>query len=156
MMKLAGIVVALCVTLAGCEQPSTAKSPSDLPGIIGSQIASDAKQVSIGELTSFDWEYLHVFAPYEPRGSVCKVLERYDSRCTSIGDLSFDDGGVFLLVFVGRDRIVGTVKHGRNNGTFKISEYARFHRSNAIFVVSEDKQVNYSRTKWFLLTPKRL
>jgi hypothetical protein len=132
------------VVLIGCR-----KYEDKISSVIADKIsAGEGTTIDIAKLTSFDWNRLYIFGPYESRDSLQDIVgQRF------LGNNELPLGvkeGYTLFVFTRSNKVIHYFNHPRGSGDFSgIDPPKWFTPQNAKFRVYQDGLGLYG--KWLKL-----
>jgi uncharacterized protein YxeA len=112
--KFIAILMVLLLLLAGC---SNVQHNTDLGNSILSLVENNNNNdISLTQMTSFDWEKAFLFSPYSTQGEIEKQLGVNFNDPSNIN--MRDD--IYLLVFINDDKVVQYVEVERQGADFTI------------------------------------
>ncbi len=111
------------------------------------------KVVDLKSLTTFEWDEVVLFAPYEPTEDVCRRLALSETDCRSTITVASIDDGEMVMVFRKSGRIVHVERHHRFHGDFEPRKKTQtISATSAIFAVSQNGQSSRGDA-WLVLVP---
>lgn len=138
-MKRILIYLFACALLVSCSQRDQGISDN-----ISRVLKSDANQISMSDVTPFEWDELFIFPPYSSEEMVNEALgfawQEYDKS-----GIEYNDGHA-LLVFIRDDKTAAWCMNPRNNGDFAhLFNSNGYSKSKAVFRIEHSensKRVN--------------
>ena len=112
-----------------------------------------SKEIAIAKLTSFEWDELFMFGPYQPTSEVCKRLALSQDDCTSAIKSESTDDGEMLMVFRHKGKVVHSEMHMRWHGDFTPVPHEPLTPTSAVFTVSVEGKGAFGED-WLKLRPK--
>jgi hypothetical protein len=108
--------------------------------LTGEKVVIDFKQVA-----PFEWDKVYIFKPYTDDEFIYQALG-FEWNNSVLGVLLREDTD--LLLFVKGKKVIGYVKHARENGDFEIGEKMGFLPNEALFEVVKG---HYAEPGWFTI-----
>lgn len=131
------LTVLLVISLSGCGDVYRYQRSGEVEWALKKEIRDKKSiRVEIAKLTSFEWDEMFIFGPYQPTSDVCKRLELSSVACKTIITAESTDDGEMLMVFRLKGKVVHTEMHIRWHGDFTPVPGKPFTPRTAVFSVS--------------------
>lgn len=92
-------------------------------------------QITLSQLTRFDWDEMIVFGSYTSNQEICRRLQLDEAACKAADLPEPLDDGLNLLVFRLNGKIVHHETHLAYHGEFRVDDRISFTPDNARFAV---------------------
>lgn len=105
----------LCIFVITCI--SCRKDERSVSSAIAKKVSmGESTIINLFELTSFNWDRLYIFDPYESRDSIHKLIGQRFLKTSKLS-LGVPEGDT-MLVFMNDNKVVDYFLHPRGNGDF--------------------------------------
>ena len=140
LVLIAGLIAgAIIAVLASSGMIRAAEATDTIAEEIERLEEAGGGRFRLGEVTLFDWDRVHIFAPYTPQDSIEQSL---GFASPAIGRTAIEDrDDITLLVFMNKDEPVRIVAFPRDRGDFaNAAAPSGLPQDKAVFRVEPDPQ----------------
>lgn len=148
-MRLLPVLVS--VLLSSCAMYDSTTGPVS-EGLKKELRSAKAAMVDLKAITTFEWDELVLFAPYESTNEICRKLALDTRQCRSKITVASNADEEMVMVFRRNGDIVHVERHDRFNGDFApTKETQTILAANAVFAVTT-KGASTGGEPWLVLT----
>lgn len=147
------LAILVMLSLSGCGDIFLYLKSGDVGWALKKEIRDkQSTKVEVAKLTSFEWDELFLFGPYQPTNEICTRLELSALECEAIITAESTDDGEMLMVFRLQKKVVHTEMHLGLHGDFTPVPNEPFTPRTAIFSVTAQGKTASGRD-WLKLLP---
>lgn len=146
--------IAAVVVLASCNMSLYSEEIGPVSQALNTELRDKkANTINLKSLTSFEWDELFLFAPYEGPKEICPLLALSKEECHNKITVASNADEEMVMVFRKNGKIVHVERHDRFHGDFiPQKETQKITIESALFAVSQ-KGKSSKGDAWLVLTP---